>query len=218
MPKPVIIDATDRKRIAAAIAEAESRTSGEIVAVVTAASDSYHFIAFLWAAIAALAVPLPLMLITNWSGPDMAASSSGLTEAYLLQLATFAIVAAVLLLTPLRLRVVPGRVKRARAHRNAVEQFLAQNLHTTRGRTGVLLFVSIAERYAEVIADEGIYAKVPAEVWDDVVRLLVDNIKAGAAAEGFLQAVRLSGALLAEHFPPATHACDELPNHLIVLE
>ena len=215
---PVTIDAIDRKRIADAIAEAESRTSGEIVAVVTAASDSYRFIAFLWAAIAALIVPLPLMFITGWTGPDTATSSASLTEAYLLQLATFAIVAAGLLLTPLRIRAVPGRVKRARAHRSAVEQFLAQNLHTTRGRTGVLLFVSIAERYAEVIADEGIYAKVPAEVWDDVVRVLVENIKVGAAAEGFLQAVRLSGALLAEHFPPAEPDWDELPNHLIVLE
>lgn len=215
---PVNIDAMDRKRIADTIAEAESRTSGEIVAVVTAASDSYQFIAFLWAAVAALIVPLPLMLTSHWTGPETAASSVSLVEVYLLQLATFAIVAAILLLTPLRIRVVPGRVKRARAHRNAVEQFLAQNLHTTRGRTGVLLFVSIAERHAEVIADEGIYAKVPAEVWDDVVHVLVDNIKAGAPVEGFLQAIRLSGALLAEHFPPAKHECDELPNHLIVLE
>ncbi|MCK9912500.1 hypothetical protein MXD81_25325, partial [Microbacteriaceae bacterium K1510] len=61
----------------------------------------------------------------------------------------------------IRTALVPAGLKRLHAHRRAVEQFLAQNLHTTEGRTGVLLFVSVAERYAEIIPDRAIDAKVP---------------------------------------------------------
>ena len=64
--------------------------------------------------------------------------------------------------------------------RRAVEQFLVQNLHTTKGRTGVLIYVSFAERYAEVIADDGIYKKVPPETWERVVRELTHHLGRGA--------------------------------------
>ncbi|MGI9381986.1 MAG: TPM domain-containing protein [Methyloligellaceae bacterium] len=203
----MLISQTDQVRISAAIAEAERKTSGEIVAVVTGASDSYLYIALLWAALSALLVPLPLIYLTKWP----------VQHIYALQLATFACVALLLQWRPLRMRLVPGPVKRGRAHRNAMEQFLVQDLHTTKGRTGVLIFVSVAERFVEVIADEGIHQKVRPGLWDDVVRDLTDHIKRGEAGDGFVRAVGECGAVLAEHFPPDGSDEDELPNHLIVI-
>ncbi len=198
----------DRKRVSRAIRAAEKKTSGEIVAVIAERSDDYVFIPFLWAALAALAAPLPFLYLTAW--PAM--------HVYVVQLLLFAAGGLLALWKPTRLMLVPGAVKRMRAHRNAVEQFLAQNLHTTRGRTGVLVFVSVAEHFAEVIADEGIYEKVDPEIWEDLVDGLTAKIRAGAAADGFVEAIKEAGGVLAKHFPPGSAKRNELPDHLIILE
>jgi putative membrane protein len=200
--------ANERTAIAEAISHAEAKTSGEIVVVVTHASDGYHAFALIWAALAALAVPLPLIYGTKWP----------VEHIYLAQLGVFALAAALTQCEPLRLALVPKGVKRARAHQKAVEQFLVQNLHTTRGRTGVLIYVSFAERFAEVIADDGIYKKVPPEVWTKVVAELTHHLRRGARRDGFIAAIHACGEILAEHFPPGRHDRNELANHLIVLD
>jgi putative membrane protein len=197
----------ERARVSDAIAQSEKNTSGEIVAVVAADSDSYLFVPFLWAALAALLVPLPLIFYTWWP----------IQWIYLVQLVLFAVLAIVLMVRPLRYALVPRAMKRARAHARAVDQFLVQNLHTTHGRTGVLIFVSIAERYAEILADAGIHKKVPQATWQAIVDDLTHKIGEGRAADGFIAAIERSGKLLAEHFPPGTRDPNELPNHLIVL-
>ncbi|MBA4130537.1 MAG: hypothetical protein C0519_03840 [Hyphomicrobium sp.] len=198
----------DQARIGAAIAAAEKKTSGEIVAVLSGESASYLHVPFLWAALIALIVPWPLVYFTWWP----------VQWIYLIQLSVFL---AILLLTlPRRVRyaLVPQSIKTERAHRRAVEQFLVQNLHTTAGRTGVLIYVSVAERYAEIIADTGIDSKVPNGTWQAIVEDLTSNIAAGRAGEGFVHAVERSGELLAQHFPPGTRDPNELPNHLIVID
>lgn len=197
----------ERAEIARAIAEAETRTSGEVVAVVATASSDYRFVPLLWAALAALAVPLPLLMLTDLTPHQV----------YALQLLAFGLGAVVCQWRPLRHALVPGAIKRARAHRHARAQFLAQNLHTTAGRTGVLIFVSEAERYAEIVADTGIYSRVDAAVWVGIVDDLVAHFARGQGARGFIAAIEACGTILAEHFPPAPRNADELPNHLIVI-
>src|SRR5690606_12005447 len=73
----------------------------------------------------------------------------------------------------LRFRLAPRRWQYMRAHDNALRQFLGRNVHLTTERTGVLIFVSMAERYAEIVADAGINAKVPQNLWDSVVGDLI---------------------------------------------
>jgi putative membrane protein len=194
--------------IAEAIGAAERKTSGEIVVVVANASGGYFAYALVWAALLALLVPWPLIYFTTWP----------VEHIYLAQLGVFAIGALLSQWEALRFAIVPKVIKRSRAHRKAVEQFLAQNLHTTAGRTGVLIFVSFAEHYAEVIADDGIYQRVPQETWEQVVDELTANIGRSARTEGFLAAIDACGDILAAHFPPGTADQNELPNHLIVLD
>lgn len=197
----------DRAAISASIARAEQKTSGEIVVVAAIASDGYRSFGVLWAALLALAVPIPLIFATRWP----------VQYIYLLQLASFLVFLVLFQLDSVRYWLVPPAVKRARAHQRAVEQFLVQNIHTTKGRTGVLIYVSFVERFAEVIADEGIYRKVPPSSWEDVVGELTNHLARGSATEGFIRAIERCGKMLAKHFPPG-RSSNELPNHLIVLD
>jgi putative membrane protein len=203
-----LVSQADEKKIADAIAEAERRTSGEIVAVIAPSSGSYVYAAFFWPALVALIVPLPFIHWTWWP----------ILTIYMLQLAVFAALTLLLLtLRGLRFALVPRRLKRQVAHRRALEQFLAQNLHTTPERTGVLIFVSVAERYAEIIADAQIARHVGNETWRAIVDDLTAQIAAGEPITGFLNAIRAVAKPLAKHFPPGSHPHDSLPNHLIVL-
>lgn len=198
----------EEDRISAAITKAESKTSGEIVAVVAEMSESYHYVPFLWAALISLLVPWPLIHFT-WMPVQYI---------YLIQLAVFFVF--LLLLWPKRMRVwlVPKSVLHAHVKRRATEQFLAQNLHTTKSRSGVLIYVSVAERHAEILADRGIDEKVPQGTWQGIVDRLTAEIGAGRAADGFVHAIEVAGAHLAKHFPPGAYDPNELPDHLIVLD
>ncbi|MFY9643429.1 MAG: TPM domain-containing protein [Rhodomicrobium sp.] len=202
-----MISHAERLAVEKAIGEAERNTSGEIVAVIARASGGYHYVPYLWGALAALIVPWPLIYWT-WMPVQ---------EIYLIQLAVFALLALVLHYEPLRLALVPRTVMRQRAHARAMQQFVAQDIYTTPGHTGVLLFVSVAEHYAEIVADAGIHAKVPDTEWKDIIAKLTAKIGNGNAGEGLVQAIQRIGEHLAAHFPPSASKQNLLPNHLVVL-
>src|SRR5574341_1076674 len=145
-----MISEPDKARIVAAIHQAESKTSGEIFCVIARQSSDYRLVPLAWAALIALAVPLPLIYLTLWPASVI----------YIIQLIAF-IAAAVGLSQPnIRFRIVPRRAKHDRAHAEAMRQFLVQGLDRTENRTGVLIFASAAERYAEIVADAGINSRV----------------------------------------------------------
>jgi putative membrane protein len=200
-----MISDADNQRIAAAIRAAEAKTSGEIYCVIARACGDHHLVPIAWAALAAFAVPLPLIHFTNWPAAII----------YLVQLATFIVVAAVLSLPVIRFRIVPKGRLHGRAHVVAMQQFLAQGIHLTEKRTGVLIFASVAERYAEIVADSGINAKVGPEMWASAIAAMVSAIKDGRAADGFVAAIELCGEVLARHFPPGELNPDELPNRVV---
>jgi putative membrane protein len=198
---------TDRARIRDEVAAAEKNTAGEIFTVVAEQSDEYRTIPILWATIAALIVPLPLIFFTLWPASLI----------YSVQLLTFVVLGIVLSLPRVRLAIVPASIKRDAVRALAARQFLAHGLTGTADRTGVLIFVSLAERQAEIIADTGIASKVGPEVWDQAMAALLLQVKAGRLAEGLIAAVRMSGAVLAEHFPPRPDDRDELGNDVVIL-
>lgn len=200
-----MISAADKARVVEAIRIAETRTSGEIFCVIAHASSSYRLVPIAWAALLALLVPLPLIYLT--------ALPVGVI--YLVQLAVFAVAAALMSLPALRFRVVPRRAMRERAHVEAMRQFLAQGLHLTERRTGVLIFVSVAEHYAEIIADEGINAKVAPAVWREAIAAAIAAIRDGRPGDGLVAAVERCGEVLAVQFPPGAINRDELPNKVV---
>jgi putative membrane protein len=201
----------DHARIAEAIRTAEKSTAGEIYCVVAKASDGYFFSASMVVAVSILAISLGVAFAMEawWLSMRLPV----FVGAQLLALA--AALALVYALPALRIRLAPRRWQYMRAHDNALKQFLARNVHLTAERTGVLIFVSLAERYAEVIADAGIDAKVPQDMWDSIVAGLLDDARRDRLADGFVTAIAAVGALLAEHFPARPDDVNELDDHLV---
>jgi putative membrane protein len=200
-----MIGEPDKTRISAAIQNAESHTAGEIFCVIARHSSDYRLVPIAWAASIALFAPLPLIYLTSWS----------VAVVYLLQLTVFLVAAIALSHPKLRFHIVPRQARHDRAHAEAMRQFFAQGLDKTEHRTGVLIFASAGERYAEIVADAGINEKVTPEVWDDAINALVTAIKAGRPADGFVAAIERCGAVLTAHFPPGTLKRDELTDKLL---
>ncbi len=196
----------DHEAVAAAIYEAEKRTCGQIVCVLAHASSDYAHVPILWASVLALFAPWPLIAFTPWS----------VQRIFLVQLAVFLAAALLVFLTPLRLALVPRPVRRARAHRAALEQFVVRRVAHTKNRSGVLIFVSLAERYARIIADEGIAQKVQGSEWQAAIDALVIHMRDGRIAQGFTAAIERCGAVLAAHAPP-DGSPNELPDRLYVM-
>jgi len=197
--------------ISEAIRKAEKKTGGEIYCVVARASDSYIFPAAFIVSTAIVAISLVVAWFMHRWWYDL--------DPVMLVVAQLLAIAATLLVLwafpTIRILLVPRRMQYRHAHDNAVKQFLARNVHITAERTGVLLFVSLEERYAEVVADSGINQKVPQETWDNVVWILSSQAKAGQLAAGFVQAIGTVGVLLAEHFPARPVDRNELDDHLV---
>jgi putative membrane protein len=200
-----MISQVDRERIADAIRAAEAKTSGEIFCVIARHASDYRLVPLAWAAAVALVVPAPLIYLTLWPASVI----------YVVQLIVFIAAALGLSLPDVRFHIVPRRTQHERAHLQAMQQFLAHGLHHTQNRTGVLIFASVAERYAEIVADAGINEKVTPHVWDQAVAALIAGIKQGRATGGFVAAIEQCGAVLAEHFPPGALNRDELPDKLV---
>jgi len=222
----------DHGRINAAIADAETRTAGEIFCIVQRQASEYRDTPLAWAAALALVGPallIPFGFNPSWfdwvpglggwtaghASADEAVAAQTLLYYAGVQAVVFLLAAAIISIRPLRTALTPRALKRERAHRAALEQFLAKGLHLTEGRTGVLIFASLGDRQAEVIADEGIYRKVKPEVWNEALARLTDGLKDGRPADGFVAAVGLCGAVLAEHFPPGSQNPNEIPDTLV---
>ena len=223
----------DLEAIEAAVRGAEARTSGEIYCVVAEQSAHYGETPLAWAAGIALLAPAALLiagihvtvpgLIDEWTAAQVgaaaeAAARAALVGALLLQAALFTLVAILVSLPPVRLALTPRSLKRHEVKRRAGEIFLSKNLHLTRERTGVLIFVSLAERMAEIIADEGIAAHVESHVWDRAMAALAEGLKRGEPAAGFAGAIGLCADVLAERFPAnPTDNPNELPDAVVLL-
>jgi putative membrane protein len=195
----------DRSRVAEAIRAAEANTSGEIYVVVAREAGEFRFVPLLWAALIALIEPWPLHLLTPWSTDTI----------LLLQVATFAGVSVAASQPALRHRLVPRSIAAAASRKAAQALFMAHGVHLTEARTGVLIYVALADRRVEIVADAGINQKVDQADWDALAREVGTAARKGALGEGLVSAVQRAGALLARHFPRGSGDRNELPDRLV---
>ena len=219
-----LISHHDHRRVSDAVEAAERHTAGEIVTAVAARSDAYHDAALHWAVLAMLGVPAVFALRPGWATALWEAVAGGWSAVpagapYVLVLAlgtlTFLIVRLLLSRMPLRMALTPGATKTRRVRRQALALFRVGAERRTRGRTGVLIYLSVAERRAEIVADAAIHAKVAENVWGEAMAALLADVRAGRVADGLVAAVGKVGAVLAEHFPTEENDVNELPDRLV---
>ncbi len=217
----------DHNLVTRAVAEAEAKSDGEIVTIVAGRSDAYHDVALHYAILAMLVVPALLAflpqgwidwaegLMLGWNGEFGRVAL--MIVLFALLILAFLVVRLALAHMPLRMKLTPGRTKSRRVHRRAVELFRSSCELKTRGRTGILLYLSLAEHRAEIIADEAIASQTEAEVWGEAMELLVDEVKAGRPGAGMAAAVARMGTVLAAVLPKSAADPNELPDRLIEL-
>lgn len=220
-------DQAAQDTVTAAVAEAEAHTSGEIVTVLSERSDGYTDVALLWASALsftamALATAFPDTLtgfldglLGRWS--HVWTPGELLTAVTGLGLVVFLASWALQLIQPLKFALIPGPVKNARARDAAIRHFKVGAERRTHGRTGVLLYLSMREHRAEIVADEAIAGQVDADVWGEAMADMLGNIRKGQVAEGLAAGIRDVGKVLAEHFPRSADDVNELPDRLILV-
>ena len=184
----------ERERVSAAVSAAQARTHARFALVVVHASDRYHLYPIVWGATVALIV----FGIAAIFAPGM-----GLRPAFAGIAAVFVLVSLVLEWTPLRLRVVPRRARHAHAHALAHREFAARILSHPEHKGGVLFFVSLAERYAEIMADHALHEAAGQAALDKIIADFTACAKRGDIAAGFVAGADACGALLEAHHPRA---------------
>ena len=217
----------DRGKISAAIATAEANTNGEIVAVATPISDPYHDVALHWALVPLFAVlawaawrPTALewwynFLLGGWN-PDPTLGQL-LTLLMVFAALKFTIALLILKWMPLRLALTPARTKHRRVRRRAVTVFRAAAERRTTGRTGILIYLSMGERRAEIVADEAIMKVTDDHTWGEAMSALIEDVRHGRPGDGIVAAIGRVGAVLTEHFPHSPSDVNEIPDKLIEL-
>ena len=196
-----------QRQVEEAVTRAEQRTDAEIVTVLAPRADDYSYIPLLWASLIALVVPaLAHFLIGGLQ----------IYGLLMLQWASVVFLSLIFRLPAITTRLIPPRVRHWRASNLARRQFLEQKLHHTAGRTGVLIFVSEAERYVEILVDEGISRHLDDSDWGTIVNDFVRRVALGHTAEGFITCIDACAELLAQHIPK-TQPRNQLPNRLVML-
>lgn len=220
-----ILTEADHAIISDAVHSAELNSAGEIVTIVTERSDGYTDIALAWAVAAAMTALTALSVfpdaclglvdrvLDRWDHPWTSQAVFALAAST--AIITFLAMVLLQLWRPLKFALVPGLIKSARVRARAVTLFKVGAERRTTGRTGILIYLSLSEHRAEIVADEAIAGKVAPEVWGQAMAAMLSHIRAGRTAEGMAAAVEQVGAVLAQHFPRTADDKNELPDRLI---
>jgi putative membrane protein len=196
-----------QRDLAESIRRVESNTDAEVVAVVARRADNYVYISTLWAAFLALLLAPLLQFAPFWLEAP---------EIFIVQWLIFIALALLFRWRPLMMWLIPKRVKYWRASNLARRQFLEQELHSTKGRLGLLIFVAEAEHYVELLADRGLAEHIADESWQEVVEEFIGKVKKGDTAAALIHCIERCGELLSE-VAPVTEIKNELPNHLVLI-
>ena len=220
------LSADDHAKVSAAIAAAEAKSDGEIIAIAADQSDAYHDVGLHYAVLVLFLVlaffavwPHQLELwwtrLMGWTAePSMRQLLTLLLGIALLK---FLAVLFIMKWRPLRLLLTPGSTKTRRVRRRAVMLFKTGAERRTVGRTGILIYLSMGEHRAEIVGDEAITAVTTPETWGEAMAALIKDVKEGRPGDGIVAAVGMIGNVLAEHFPKSSEDSNEIPDKLIEL-
>ena len=217
-----LFSAEDRKAVSAAVAEAEKKTSAEIVPVVATASDRYERAEDrigLGGALVAVASTWTLFQPSHsdWESNPELTLRLPLVLAAIVVGWVIGVVIARLLPWLKRLAVSRGTMT-ARVLVAAHHAFDSFHAHKTAAGTGVVIYLSLFEHRVCVWSDRTISAKIPESEWKEITESLVKALRDGKARDGMIDAIRRCGDVLAKQFPIQPSDVNELPNELRLLD
>lgn len=186
----------DLERIKAAVREAESNISGEIVPVIVGKSGHYK-IANYKASVFGAAIAFVLIIIFDRYVPALAVYDPLMI--FLLVLTVGGISALTTeYFPPLKRLLVEQKHKDNATRQRAENAFLEEEVFNTRQRTGIMIFISFFEHEVIVMADTGISKLVEQKEWDKIVNTLTDHIRRDKIIDGLEGALKRCGEILLE--------------------
>jgi putative membrane protein len=199
----------DAERIRRAVAEAESRTRGEIVPMIVHASDPYahlHVAGGIAFAVTAFAIGAALWPKSHPS--------------WFLIFEVIGYIAGSLLfrIDGIKRLFLTSREMDAKVFDRAVRAFYEHEIHKTKESTGILILASLLERRVQILADRGIHEKVGDQEWEKAAERLTRALKEKRTGDGFCEAIAVCADVLARHFPAAGENPNELPDQPIQSE
>ncbi len=186
------LSADERARVHAATRAAEGRTHARFAVSAIHVSNRYALYPVVYGAIAGLLVLGVLAIF--W--PE-----ANLRIAFTVAASAFVLLSLLLEWLPLRLLLVPKHVKHHHAHDFAHREFAAHILAPADRRPGIVFFVSLCERYVEIIANRDVHQLVEQPVWDTIIAEFTDAARQGRVADGLVAAVDRCAKLLETHYP-----------------
>lgn len=202
------LDDKQKQEISKEIENLELQSSAELVAVVTKRSASYKYISTL-ISISFLAFLSIFFVIF------MEVSSLLLLE---IQLFTFVILyLAFEKFDNIIMLILPKAYKYSIAKEYANKQFSNLGLNRTKTNQALMFFVSLDEKYVEIIADETISSKISNEYFQKIVDEFISDVKNNQLSNGYLKAIQACSYKLIEEFPIQADDKNELANDVIEL-
>jgi putative membrane protein len=197
-------DRTFSDAIERAVGKAERGTAAELIVVVAARSGSYLDAAGALGAGFAMVVLLVALFAPTLFPPIAVAIDVPLA---------FALATWLAHRTPALMRaIVPSARRRQQVDRAAAEHFLAEAVHGTHGRTGLLVYVSLLEERVALIPDLGLDGRVPAAAWTEVRWSETGDPSRPRTLEDFVRGVEQIGAILRLRVPADATDVNESPN------
>jgi len=219
-----LFGAEDRAAISAAVAAAEKKTSAEIVPVVATTSDRYERaedLVALGAALTAVAATWTqfqrFVPSADWEGdPELALHLPYVLFVFAAGWALGLLLAKAL--PWLKRLAITRKTSLARVLIAAHHAFESLHVGGTTNSTGIVIYVSLFERRVCVWADHSVSEKIPETEWEDACATLTKALGSGKPREGFVEAIRKLGDVLAKHFPVQPKHVNELSNELRILD
>jgi putative membrane protein len=224
-PASKYLSDTQRGEVESAIAEAEKKTSAELVVVIATRSGRYDRAEdFFGVLLALIAVAIAWLL---WQ--DLTPASADWTSGHELTLGLLPVLGLFLFwflvgaglatrFPRLAHLFIPRDQYEAEVRRRGFEAFHLFRVGHTKGRIGILIYVSLVERMAWVVGDDAIAAALPEKTWDSACAAVVRGFSSGNHQQGLVEAVRLCTDALAPKFPPLAGRANELPNAVKFLD
>lgn len=191
-----------------AIVQFEHNTSAELVIMIAEASNDYTDVAVVWSLIFASLCTWGL-----WWGHVL----HSFPALWISQTVMLAFSFLVIQEFKLSVMLAPRTVQQKRASFAATAYYSLHHITHTKGRSGVLLYLSLKERYAQILADHSVNQHVPEQTWDILLQPLLKAIPTAGLVPALKDTIHQAALTLAPYLPATTQDENELSDAIVLM-